>query len=76
MTLTWNIAIFKEQTEQKLIIWVCLMWINYVYHQKLSTYIELPPQMGREFNQISRWKLNFFEHKIDNEGVKIVYYDL
>ena len=37
--------------------------------------IELPPQMGREINEISRWKLNF-EHKIDYEGVKVVYYDL
>ena len=48
------------------------MWINCVYHQKLSTDIELPPQMGREFKEINRWKPNF-EHKIDNEGVKIVY---
>ena len=51
------------------------MCFNNVYRQKLSTDIDLPPQMGREINEISRWKLNF-EHKIDNEGVKIVYYDL
>ena len=48
------------------------MCFSNVYRQKLSTDIDLPPQVGREINEISRWKPNF-EHKIDNEGVKIVY---
>ena len=75
MTLAWNIGILEEQSEQKLIIWVYLMWFNYVYRQKLSTDNELPPQMRREINQISRWLPNF-ECKIDDQGVKIFYYDL
>ena len=75
MTLAWNIGILEEQSEQKLIIWVYLMWFNYVYLQKLSTDNELPPQMRREINQISRWLPNF-GCKIDDQGVKIFYYDL
>jgi hypothetical protein len=51
------------------------MWFNYVYRQKLSTDNELPPQMRREINQISRW-LPKFECKINYQGVKILYYDL
>ncbi len=43
------------------------MWFNYVYRKMLSTGNKLPPQMGREINELSRWKLNF-EHKIDNQG--------
>ncbi len=75
MTLTWNIGILEEQYEQKLIILVYLMWFNYVYGQKLSTDDELPPQMRREINHISSW-LPYFECKIDDQGVKIFYYDL
>ena len=75
MTLAWNIGIFEEQWEQKLIIWVYLMWFNYVYRQKLSTDNELPQQIRREINQISRWLPNF-KCKIDDQGVKIFYYDL
>ena len=75
MTLAWNIGILEEQSEQKLIIWVYLMWFNYVYRQKLSTDNELPPQIRREINQISRWLPNF-KCKIDDQGVKIFYYDL
>ena len=36
---------------------------------------ELPLKMRREINQISHWLLNF-EYKIDDQGVKIFYYDL
>ena len=61
MTLAWNIGILEEQSEQKLII-----WFNYVYLQKLSTDNELPPQMRREINQISRW-LPDFKCKIDDQ---------
>ena len=75
MTLAWNIGILEEQSEQKLIIWVYLMWFHYVYRQKLSTDNELPPQMRREINQISSCLPNF-ECKIDDQDVKIFYFDL
>jgi hypothetical protein len=51
------------------------MWFNYVNRQKLSTDNELPQQIRREINQISRWLPNF-KCKIDDQGVKIFYYDL
>ena len=41
----------------------------------LSTDTKFRPQMRRIINKISRSLLNF-KHKIDDQGVKVVYYDL
>ena len=52
-----------------------LMWFYYVYRHQLSTDTVFRPQMRRKINQICSSLLNF-KHKIDDQGVKIVYYDL
>jgi hypothetical protein len=50
--------------------------VYYVYRHELSTDTKFRPQMRRKNNQISRSLLLNFKHKIDVQGVKIVYYDL
>jgi hypothetical protein len=54
---------------------IYLIWFYCFYLQNFSSDNELTLQMIREINQISRW-LPSFECKIDDQGVKIFYYDL